>query len=65
MSVYLVECLKCWIFCNHSLPRYFQSCIFECFNFSICNFKINMNKNSFKCLTGCQFFSYLLPRTLD
>ena len=32
------------------LPTCFQSHICKCFNFSTCNFKINMNKNSMKYL---------------
>jgi hypothetical protein len=32
------------------LPTCFQSHICECFNFSTCNFKINMNKNSMEYL---------------
>jgi hypothetical protein len=42
------------------LSSSFQSHLYECFYFSVFNFKINLNKNSVQCLQGINF-SQLTP----
>jgi hypothetical protein len=65
ISAYFFQSFKRRCFDNHFLLSCFQSHICGCFNFSSCNFKVDMNKNCVKYLHGINFSQLALSEKAD